>query len=154
MPISKACQPCARAKVKCDQQSPCSRCIKRQITELSQPQASPPPVITVSHGSSPPTDSDHKKIPRAVYGSVCVPCRVGKRKCDKQTPCGRCFRLNQADMCFPCALLPKNKTQHSLSSDSPEAAKQMVCELMISNEQKVLKPSQKVFLNLNLQKLP
>jgi hypothetical protein len=106
--------PCARAKTKCDLQFPCSRCVKRHTED----QCRPPPRSGVDYTAGAIATLASSST-RGAPPTVCVPCRVGKRECDKKTPCSRCVRLKQEEKCIPFAIWKEKYQQDSsISGDS------------------------------------
>jgi len=119
-PISAVCMGCWRAKVKCDRQSPCSRCTRKglectpQLRRRGRPRAengfscggSSSPTSSQVNVSSEDASGTQSKI-RVTQngstisrdaggicrqGSVCMGCWRAKVKCDRLSPCSRCVR--------------------------------------------------------------
>merc|ERR1712086_818879 len=110
-PISAVCMDCWRAKVKCDRQSPCSRCVRKglectpQLRRRGRPRAEN--VFThTSHVNAEDSEGTQTKIYVSQNGStttkeagrackpgaVCMGCWRAKVKCDRLSPCSRCVR--------------------------------------------------------------
>jgi hypothetical protein len=112
-PKGKSCIPCFRSKTKCDvaHQLPCSRCVKRQIED----QCAPPSTKQISEE----VVSAIRAAAQGLPPSMCMPCRNGKRLCDKNIPCARCVRLEQEEKCIPFSLW-KQQNQFDFSGSVDE----------------------------------
>jgi len=93
------CEPCRRARVRCEDGKPCQRCRMMQLDcrdETTTPNLRP---------STPPV------APRSVRGSAdraklaCSSCRRDNKKCDDQRPCSRC--ISRSEECVHVGRGPK-----------------------------------------------
>ncbi|KAJ1468952.1 hypothetical protein T484DRAFT_1853602 [Baffinella frigidus] len=82
--VSRACEPCRKSKIKCDETRPCIRCRKNGRCEACVD-------WRANEASGAGWDEDGQGEPgsRTLVSRACKPCRSSKLKCDKNRPCGR-----------------------------------------------------------------
>jgi len=112
--VSRACEPCRRKKLKCEDTRPCSRCV-RKGTACTGPTLSYEVMVEdrqrssemLPRGGDGFTIEESKFLPfnelqlnrrRAQVAQACGPCKRSKVKCDDVRPCSRCVKEGPAMM--------------------------------------------------------
>mmetsp|Transcript_26300 Transcript_26300/g.86418 ORF Transcript_26300/g.86418 Transcript_26300/m.86418 type:complete len:406 (+) Transcript_26300:95-1312(+) len=105
--VSRACEPCRRKKLKCEDTRPCSRCV-RKGTMCSGPMLSADVIeddnqkvkgghvkgeaFAIGENKFLPFNESHLNRRRVQVAQACVPCKRSKVKCDDVRPCSRCVK--------------------------------------------------------------
>lgn len=104
--VKVACSLCSAAKVRCDQNRPCSRCKSRGTSELCVDRPATP-------------QSNRTTIPKQLKEiKACNPCYLAKVACSDMRPCPRCVRLHQAGSCI--ILSRRNSSQQQQRIAQPQ----------------------------------
>lgn len=107
--VKVACCLCSAAKVRCDQNRPCSRCKARGTSDLCVDRA-----VT-----STPNRAVTKQLKEV---KACNPCYLAKVACSDTRPCPRCVRLQQPESCIILSRRNSSQQQRQHPTHPPDAS--------------------------------
>ncbi|SPR01770.1 unnamed protein product (mitochondrion) [Plasmodiophora brassicae] len=119
--VSVACNECVRAKMRCSNERPCSRCVRRCCEHLCVDRPSrtvpnaPTPAVVISTATV-----RSGKRQRVATRTACRSCVQERAACDRERPCGRCRARGAPQEC--CDRLPgdlQTESDRLLRGDMP-----------------------------------